>query len=174
MSPLSPATNPNIRFFGIDPGYGRMGWGVVERIGGKLRFSGAGCIETPASAERGERLLLIANELELLLQRYLPTAVGIESLLFTTNVTTGIRVSEARGVALLMCRKAGLETQEFSPTEVKSATTGSGRATKQQMKKLVSAQLQLSSTPWPDDAIDALAIALCAAHAHGSLGRTYR
>jgi crossover junction endodeoxyribonuclease RuvC len=151
-----------------------MGWGVVERVNGKDTFCAAGCIETPSSDERGTRLLQLANELETLLHTYAPTAVGIESLLFTTNVTTGIRVSEARGVALLMCKRAGLEAHEFSPTEVKSATTGSGAATKAQMKKLISAQLHLSSTPWPDDAIDALAIALCTAHTHGSLGRTYR
>lgn len=174
MSQISPAMKANDRHFGIDPGYGRMGWGVVERSAGTLQFVDAGCIETPSTAERGERLLQLADELTLLLQKHQPKSVGIESLLFTNNVTTGIRVSEARGVALLCCRQFGLEAIEYSPTAVKSATTGSGRATKPQMKKLISAQLHLSSTPWPDDAIDALAIALCAGYSYATLRRPHR
>lgn len=174
MLPPSPATKTPDRFFGIDPGYGRMGWGVVERRNGTLHYVAAGCIETPATGERGERLVMLADALEQLLADHKPQSVGIESLLFTNNVTTGIRVSEARGVALLSCRRYGLEAVEYSPTAVKSATTGSGRATKLQMKKLITAQLHLTSTPWPDDAIDALAIALCAGYSYGTLHRSYR
>ena len=151
-----------------------MGWGVVERVDGTFKFVDAGCIETPSSAERGERLLQLAQALTELLATHRPLSVGVESLLFTNNVTTGIRVSEARGVALLCCRQFGLEANEYSPTAIKSATTGSGQATKQQMKKLISAQLHLSSTPWPDDAIDALAIALCAGYSYATIRRPHR
>jgi len=167
-------SEPNLRVLGIDPGFGRMGWGVVEKSGGEPVFVAAGCIETEKKSTQGARLATIHHELLGLITTHRPTLMSIESLIFSTNVTTAIRVGEARGVALLAAEERHLPILEFSPSQVKSSTTGSGRASKADMIRMISLQLHLTSTPWPDDAIDALAIGLCGLFSYGILNRPRR
>lgn len=146
--------------FGIDPGYGRCGFGVVSCSGTEVRMLLCGVISTSARGTQSERLLELAKDLRLLLKKTKPDVVAVEKLFFTTNAKTAMRVAEARGVVLLACAEAGVSLVELTPNQVKAAVTGTGRAGKGEVGKMVVRLLGLSRVPKPDDAADALAIAI--------------
>ena len=148
---------------GIDPGIARMGWGVVEETGGgKPQAKAYGCFETPSSMKHEARLAAVHQELTCLIKKYKPDRVAVEKLFFSKNVKTALQVGEARGVILMTCAELQVLCLEISPKEVKQALTGYGQADKQQMQKMVQLILKLPEIPKPDDAADALALALCA------------
>ncbi len=146
---------------GLDPGYADTGWGVI-RFDGKAHYESCGSISTAKDLEFGGRLVLIAKELEDIITKYQPQRVAMEKLFFNSNTTTAMKVAEARGVVRLILARHNLPLVELTPTQVKQGLTGNGQATKQQIGKMVCLLLQLSSLPRPDDAVDALACALCA------------
>jgi crossover junction endodeoxyribonuclease RuvC len=145
---------------GVDPGTARCGWGVVAEEEGVLSAVGFGCLSTPASLGQVERLLRIHQGLTELLIRYAPDEVAVEQLFFNRNVTSALSVGEARGVALLAAGQQGLPVGEYTPSQVKEALTGSGRASKDELRMVVVMTLGLESPPRPDDVSDALGIAL--------------
>lgn len=149
---------------GIDPGFGRMGYAVVEAVGNDLRLIVCDAIMTPTGQEYSLRLQLIYEELSVIIGRYRPQEAAIEKLFFGKNVTTAIGVAQARGVALLTLVQSGLTIAEYTPNEVKLAVTGYGAAKKEQVGYMVRQLLHLTSIPRPDDAADAAAIAICHAH----------
>jgi crossover junction endodeoxyribonuclease RuvC len=151
---------------GIDPGTAMTGYGLVERTGSRLRAVDYGCLETPAGMPLPERLLLIQDGLIDLIESHRPDLVAVERLFFNKNVQTAFAVGQARGVALLTAARFGLPVHEYGPHEVKLAVTGHGRAEKVQVQRMVQVVLGLTTLPRPDDAADALAIAICLAHAH--------
>ena len=146
---------------GFDPGSALTGFGVVSRQGNRLHHREHGTIRTPAKQHSAQRLQTLFQEAEALIARIQPDAVAIERLFFKQNVTTGIQVAQARGVLLLAAAQAGCPIGEFSPTEMKIAVTGYGRADKKQLQEMVRRLLNLSEVPRPDDAADALALAIC-------------
>ncbi|EJY56308.1 crossover junction endodeoxyribonuclease RuvC [Alicyclobacillus hesperidum URH17-3-68] len=152
------------RIMGIDPGLARLGYGVIERAGGKLRQIVYGCVETPSHVPLPQRLQQIYQELTVLIDAYRPHVLAVEELFFNRNTTTAFTVGQARGVALLAGANADLAVFEYTPMQVKQAVTGFGRADKQQVQQMVKILLSLSAIPKPDDAADALAVAI--AHAH--------
>jgi crossover junction endodeoxyribonuclease RuvC len=153
---------------GIDPGLAIVGWGVIEYQNTKFRTVAYGSIQTPAGTPTEQRLKDIFDGMNQLIARYRPDAMAVEELFFNTNVTTGIRVAEARGVILLAAQNAGLTIQEYTPLQVKQAVVGYGRAEKKQVITMVTTLLGLPKPPKPDDTADALAIAICHAHSGGS------
>lgn len=157
-----------MRILGIDPGLAIVGWGVVDYEGSKFHTVDYGSITTPAGMPTEERLLLIDEGIRELTERFSPEHLAVEELFFNTNITTGIRVAEARGVILCRCRREGLEIHEYTPLQVKQAVVGYGRADKKQVITMVTMLLGLSKPPKPDDTADALAIAICHAHTGGS------
>ena len=153
---------------GIDPGLAIVGWGVVEYKGTKFRTVDYGAVTTPKEMNTQQRLKRIYDELADIIRKYRPEQVAIEELFFNTNTTTGIRVSEARGVILLICEQAHMGIYEYTPLQVKQAVVGYGRADKKQVITMVTMLLGLSEPPMPDDTADALAIAICHAHSGAS------
>ncbi len=149
---------------GIDPGTALTGYGVVERTGSRIRAIDYGCVETPSDRPLAERLLEIRASVADLIDRHGPSAVAVERLFFNRNVQTAFAVGQARGVVLLTAAEHGLPVFEFTPNEVKTAVTGYGRAPKDQVQRMVQVVLGLPELPRPDDAADALAIAVCLAH----------
>jgi crossover junction endodeoxyribonuclease RuvC len=149
---------------GIDPGTATTGYGVVERIGSRIRAIDYGCIQTPSTFPLPERLLEIHAAIEDLIERHEPTLMAVERLFFNRNVQTAFAVGQARGAVLLTAAEHGLPVFEFTPNEVKTAVTGYGRAPKDQVQRMVQIVLGLAELPRPDDAADALAIAICLAH----------
>jgi crossover junction endodeoxyribonuclease RuvC len=147
---------------GIDPGYDRLGFGVIEVSRGKIRVLDFGVITTYKGLEFGERLLQVYEDLEEILKTHKPDAVSVEKLYTTVNQKTAMSVAEARGVARLVAAKHGLRFYEFTPNQVKSAVAGNGSADKKGVQKMVALVLGLSRPPKPDDVADALAIALTA------------
>ncbi len=149
---------------GIDPGTARTGYGVVASSGNDLRLVDYGCYETVNDRPLHERLLLIHEGLTQLIEDHRPDAVGVERLFFNKNVQTAFAVGQARGVVLLAAAHHGLPVYEFGPHEVKMAVTGYGRAPKDQVQRMVQLMLSMRELPRPDDAADALAVAVCTAH----------
>lgn len=158
---------------GIDPGLAIVGWGVVDCTAGRFTTLGYGAIETPAGMRTEERLLQIRQKLNALIERFRPQEMAVEELFFTNNITTGIRVAEARGVILLCGEEHGVRIAEYTPMQVKQAVVGYGKATKQQVITMVTTLLRLPAPPKPDDTADALAIAVCHGHSGGSLLAKY-
>ena len=152
-----------MRVLGIDPGFDRTGWGVIEDTGGRLTYVECGCIQTSAKDEYTQRLQAIRDGVQDVINRFKPDAFAIEKLFFQTNAKTAIKVGEARGIALLVAADAGVPIVEPTPNQVKSGTTGQGNAEKKQVQDMVMRLLKLSSVPKPDDAADALAIAIVGA-----------
>ena len=150
---------------GIDPGTARLGYGVVERQGSTLTMLDYGCLETINDRPLEQRLLLINEGIDDLIETYRPEAVGVERLFFNRNVQTAMAVGQARGVVLLTAAQHGLPVLEYGPHEVKMAVTGYGRAPKDQVQRMVQLVLSMKELPKPDDAADALAVAVCTAHA---------
>jgi len=154
-----------MRVLGFDPGTATTGYGVVEGRGTRLRHIAHGTIATPAGQHFAARLKTIYEEVAALVETHKPEAVAIEKLFFSQNVTTGISVAQARGVIAVAVAQAGIPVGEFSPLEVKNAVVGYGKATKRQVQEMVKLLLNLDDIPRPDDAADALALAICQLHA---------
>lgn len=150
---------------GIDPGTAVTGYGIIEEIEGQLQALDYGVITTPAGEPLPLRLQTIYREIGRLAARYRPNSGSVEKLFFSRNVRTAMSVGQARGVALLALVEAGLDTREYTPTEVKQAVSGYGGADKAQVQQMVRALLDLDEIPQPDDAADALAVAICHLHA---------
>ena len=158
-----------MRILGIDPGYGITGFGLIEADRGQYSLLQCGAITTPAGMDFSARLEIIYEDMRKLLELAKPEAVAIEELFFGQNVTTGIGVAQSRGVILLAIRQAGLEVQQYKPAQVKQAVVGYGNATKHQVQDMTKRLLRLQQNPKPDDAADAIAIALCHARSSTSL-----
>ena len=153
----------------IDPGYGITGFGLIETDKGQSRLLQCGAITTPAGMDFSARLEIIYEDMRKLLEVSKPDAVAIEELFFGQNVTTGIGVAQSRGVILLAIRQAGIPYFEYKPMQVKQAVVGYGNATKHQVQDMTKRLLRLNAMPKPDDAADAIAIALCHARSSTSL-----
>ncbi len=154
---------------GIDPGLAIVGWGVVDYRNGSFRPLAYGSIKTPAGTRTEERLALIYRDLSAIIDRYHPAEMAVEELFFTNNITTGIRVAEARGIVLLCGEQKGVRIFEYTPPQVKQAVVGYGKAEKKQVIAMVTAILGLPEPPKPDDTADALAIAIC--HGHSGISK---
>ncbi len=149
---------------GLDPGVAIMGYGLVREENDRLVALAYGAITTPADANLPQRLQSIYRELGSIIQRYQPDTSAVEQLFFSRNVRTALTVGHARGVALLALADAALPVFEYTPLEVKQALSGYGRASKAQIQDLVRLILGLPGVPQPDDAADALAVAICHTH----------
>ncbi|GMV33438.1 MAG: crossover junction endodeoxyribonuclease RuvC [Chloroflexi bacterium] len=146
---------------GIDPGTATTGYGLVRLLpDGELVAVSFGAILTPKADSASARLATLYDALVKLIKKHKPETAAVEKLFFSRNITTGIAVGQARGVVLLALEKAGVETYEYTPNEVKQAVAGYGSAEKRQVQEMVRALLQLDKIPKPDDAADALAIAI--------------
>lgn len=157
-----PQVKPRI-VIGIDPGYGRLGFAVIDSFSGKSTSLTHGVITTEANGEIGKRLAEIAIDIRWLLKRFPPDLLVIEELFFAKSTTTALKVAEVRGVVLLLAAESGIPVVQVKPNEVKMATTGYGRADKKQMQEMVKVLFGLKAIPKPDDAADALAIAFTGA-----------
>ena len=149
---------------GIDPGTAITGYGLVKGEDDELTLVAYGAITTSSDWPLPELLQRIYRELTALIEDRQPTAVAVEELFFSKNVRTALSVGQARGVALLAAANAGLPIHEYTPLQVKQAITGYGRATKDQVQQMVRMLLALDSVPQPDDAADAIAVAICHIH----------
>ena len=158
-----------MKILGIDPGYGITGFGLVYAERNQFKLLRCGAITTPPNTEFPWRLSVIYNDMVQLLTLEKPDAVAIEELFFGHNVTTGINVAQSRGVILLAVQQAGIPIFEFKPMQVKQAVVGYGNATKHQVQDMTRRLLGLQTMPKPDDAADAIAIALCHARSSTSL-----
>ncbi len=158
---------------GIDPGLAIVGWGVLECSGCRFRPLGYGSIQTPAGMRTEQRLKIIYEQLMAIIDKYHPDEMAVEELFFTNNITTGIRVAEARGIVLLCGEQRGMRIAEYTPMQVKQAVVGYGKAEKKQVIAMVTNILHLAAPPKPDDTADALAIAICHGHCGGSLLAKY-
>lgn len=153
---------------GVDPGVATMGYGVIEQVGNRYRALAYGSLETPKTLPAHQRLQMLYHSLRELVAHYQPEVLATEQLLFSTNRRTAFQVARAAGIALLVAAEAGLKWHEYTPLQVKQAVTGYGGADKKQVQAMVQRLLHLESSPKPDDAADALAIAICHAH-HAAL-----
>jgi crossover junction endodeoxyribonuclease RuvC len=153
-----------MRVLGVDPGIAITGYGVVEEAGMDLKPLAFGAIRTPAGQSLPTRLQLIYRGLRALAAEWQPSAAAVEEIFFSSNARTAMSVGQARGVVLLALADAGLDVAEYTPLEVKQAVTGYGGADKAQMQEMVRLLLNLPEIPRPDDAADALAVAICHSH----------
>ena len=161
-----------MRILGLDPGIATIGFGAIDAEGNKQKLINCGVITTPAHTPLSSRLEQIYDDMCSLLDLFKPEAVAVEELFFNTNITTGIAVAHGRGVILLACQKAGVKIYEYTPLQVKQAVVGYGRAEKAQVMDMVRRICALPAPPKPDDAADAVALALC--HARSSTSLLYR
>ncbi|MCL1865847.1 MAG: crossover junction endodeoxyribonuclease RuvC [Oscillospiraceae bacterium] len=157
-----------MRIIGIDPGYATVGYGIVDYVKSGFTTVSYGAIITKSDTAFEQRLFEIHSDLCELLDVYKPQFMAVEKLFFTTNQKTGIDVSQARGVILLAAVEKGVEVAEYTPLQVKQSVTGYGKAVKSQIQEMTKRILNLPEIPKPDDTADALAIAICHAHAKGS------
>ncbi|MBI4426121.1 MAG: crossover junction endodeoxyribonuclease RuvC [Candidatus Kerfeldbacteria bacterium] len=159
---MSPRTPPSeLIVLGIDPGLGRTGYGVVRLADGSLSLKTCGTIETPARQPVGQRLATLHRNLHDLMTKHRPDRMAVEQLFFSTNVKTAMVVSQARGVVMLAAAEHRLPIQEFSPLTVKQSVTGYGQANKRQVQRMLQLLFKLDRPPHPDDAADAVAVAVC-------------
>ena len=158
-----------MRILGIDPGIATVGFGVIDADRGKQSYVACGIISTPAHTALSSRLDQIYSDLEELFETFHPDAISIEELFFNTNITTGIAVAHGRGVILATAERLGIPLYEYTPMQVKQAVVGYGKADKHQVMDMTKRLLRLEALPRPDDAADALAIALCHARCASSL-----
>ena len=149
---------------GVDPGLATTGYGLVRKIGGEIQAVAYGVVTTSAKRPLGERLQRIYQELAALIQLHRPDEGAVEELFFSRNVRTAMSVGQARGVALLALADAGLTVTEYTPLTIKQAVSGFGGADKVQVQTMVKMLLRLEDIPRPDDAADALAVAICHLH----------
>ncbi len=153
-----------MRVLGIDPGTATTGYGVVEEVRGELKSLAFGVIKTPSDQSLPTRLQSIYRAMKELATKWEPDASAVEELFFSRNVRTAMSVGHARGVTLLALADAGLIVAEYTPLVIKQAVTGYGSADKAQMQEMVRLLLGLAKVPRPDDAADALAVAICHLH----------
>lgn len=158
-----------MKIIGLDPGYARVGWGIIENEGSKLVVLNYGTIETKSKLNFPKRLEIIFSEINEILRTYRPGEMAIEKLFFQVNRKTAIDVAQARGVVLLAAELSNLSIFEYSPLQVKQGISGYGMATKQQIMQMCVRILNLKEIPTPDDAADALAIAV--AHSHSRVSK---
>lgn len=151
---------------GIDPGFAITGFGVVKYEGNKFSVLDYGAVTTEASMKLSQRLLVLNNRLEELIEKYSPDAISIEELFFNKNIKTALTVGHGRGVAVLAAAKLGVDIFEYTPLQVKQSVVGYGRAEKAQIQQMVKAILNLPAIPKPDDVADALAVAICHGNSH--------
>jgi crossover junction endodeoxyribonuclease RuvC len=156
---------------GIDPGYAIVGYGVIRKHGADFTPVCYGTVETDAGTNFCYRLEKIYDGISELITRFSPVAVAVEKLYFQNNQKTAIDVAQARGVITLCAVKHGIEIHEYTPLQVKQAVTGYGKADKNQVQQMTKSMLHLKDIPKPDDAADALAVALCHGTVMGSLLR---
>lgn len=159
---------------GIDPGVATIGFGVINAERQKNTLIQYGTITTPAGIPLASRLLQISNDMEELIHLFQPDEMAIEELFFSTNITTGISVAHGRGVILLAAEKLGVPIYEYTPIQVKQAVAGYGKADKKQVMLMTQRLLHMNRIPRPDDAADALAIAICHSRAATSMLNTER
>lgn len=152
-----------MRILGIDPGYGRCGVGIIEQSGNSSTLLHVDCIETSADLPFVDRLKLIHGQVMDLISLYKPELIGLEELFFAKNTKTALKVAHARGVLMLTAAQNGIRLVEFTPNQIKLALTGQGNADKRQIQHMTKLLLKLAEIPKPDDAADALAVALTAA-----------
>lgn len=160
-----------LRILGIDPGIAIVGFGVLDCDKGKQTMVQYGAINTEAGLPLATRLMQIQTDLEQLILQFRPDEIAIEELFFSKNITTGIAVAHGRGIILYTAEKLGVPIYEYTPMQVKQAVVGYGLAEKRQVMDMVKRILKLKAVPKPDDAADALAIALCHARSATSLLR---
>ena len=161
-----------MRILGIDPGVAIVGFGVLDCAGARQQMVQYGAINTPAGMPLAARLTLIESDLTALIREFHPDEMAIEELFFSKNITTGIAVAHARGVILCTAEKMQLPIYEYTPMQVKQAVVGYGLAEKKQVMDMTRRLLKLKAIPRPDDAADALAIAIC--HARSATSRLRR
>lgn len=149
------------KVLGIDPGFGRLGYAVLEKTDGIENIIDAGCLETEKSLQYGKRLVKIGETIEHLIATHKPNLVAIEKVFFNTNQKTASQIAETRGLILHITAKHNIDVLELSPPQIKLQITGYGRASKSQIQKMIVNILKLNSVPQPDDKADAIAIALC-------------
>ena len=149
---------------GIDPGIATVGYGLIDCVANKFKFLDYGTIQTTPDTDFPERLQIIYNQMQEIIKYYKPQDLAIEELFFNKNVKTAIMVGHARGVEVLAAQVMDVEVYEYTPLQIKQAVVGYGRAEKHQVQEMVKLLLNLKEIPKPDDAADALAVALC----HGS------
>lgn len=160
-----------MRILGIDPGFATIGFGLVEAERAQVHMVTYGAITTPAGLPLSKRLYQISQDMEELIGKLRPDVISIEELFFNTNITTGIAVAHGRGVILCTAEKMGVPIYEYTPMQVKQAVVGYGLAEKKQVMDMTRRLLKLNAVPRPDDAADALAIAICHARSATSLLR---
>ena len=158
-----------MRILGIDPGVAIVGFGVVDYEKGQAKMVQYGAINTDAGLPLATRLVQIESDLCQLISHFQPDEIAVEELFFSKNITTGIAVAHARGVILCTAEKAGIPIYEYTPMQIKQAVVGYGLADKKQVMDMTRRLLKLKSVPRPDDAADALAIAICHARSNTSL-----
>lgn len=158
-----------LRIFGIDPGLATIGFSIVDADKNRMKLVTCGAISTPAHTSLSSRLDRIFCDMNELISAFNPDVMSIEELFFNTNITTGISVAHGRGVILLAAYQAGIEIFEYTPLQVKQAVAGYGRADKKQVIDMVRRILNLPAAPKPDDAADAVALAICHARSSTSL-----
>jgi len=149
---------------GIDPGSAACGLGLIRYENKKIFLEGYDCLKTFPGKDTAERLKDLFKQLEKVLKKHKPQIVAVEEIFFFKNQTTAVKVSQARGVILLAAAQSNAQVFEFTPLQVKQALTGYGRAEKKQIQEMVKSFLRLKEIPKPDDAADALALAICCAH----------
>ena len=157
-----------MRILGIDPGYAIVGFGVIEYNINRFRMIEYGAITTDAGVPFNRRLEIIYDELTALIEKYKPAAMSVEKVFYNSNAKTVIDVSQARGVIMLAAQKTHTRVFEYTPLQVKQSVVGYGRAEKKQVQDMTKRILSLKEIPKPDDAADALAMAICHAHAGSS------
>ena len=166
-----------MKALGIDPGTATTGYGILETDSDSIKVVDYGCIKTSSKESFSARLKKIYSDMKKIISKYKPESIVVERLFFGANTKTAMAVGQARGVILLAASQAGLEIAEYTPLEVKMALTGYGRADKNQMQQMVKRLLKLKTIPKPDDAADALAVALCHINSDGfnsKMSRAYR
>lgn len=149
---------------GIDPGTTAIGYGLIKTNGNESEIIDYGCIFIKPKSSATERLKIINQKLMKLLEKYKPNKAAVENIFFYKNIKTAMRVSEARGVILFTIAKSNIPIEEYTPLQVKQAVTGYGRAEKKQVQEMIKMIFNLKNIPKPDDAADALAVAVCCAH----------
>ncbi len=161
VSPYPPVSVSPCRVLGVDPGLATTGWGVVEKNGSQMTLHSFGAILTPAKTLLPHRLRQIRRDLLVIIENYQPDVLAIEELFFAKFATSIAATAQARGAILLTAAEAGLDIVEYNPRIVKMSMTGFGSASKIQMQTMIQRVFQLAELPTPDDAADAMAIALC-------------
>jgi len=171
INKTNKTSSTSITILGIDPGTATTGFGIIEKRGPEVFYIDHGCILTSSKLPFPERLEKIFDELGEIIKNHKPSHIAVEELFFSTNSKTAIAVGQARGVVLLSAKKNNLSFFEYTPLEVKMALTGYGRAEKSQIQQMVKAICSLPEIPKPDDAADALAVALCHAQTYRELNQ---